>query len=70
VKTRGARQIPKERRRELLKRRKNIRETDLRFPVGEVTAKPVYIPTRKPKALCLQRIREYVIKSNALLKSI
>jgi hypothetical protein len=35
------------------RRGKNTRIMDLRFPVGYVTAKPVYIATRKPKAQSL-----------------
>jgi hypothetical protein len=31
------------------RRGKNTRNKDMRFPVGQVTAKPVYIATRKPK---------------------
>jgi hypothetical protein len=31
------------------RRGKSARNTDLRFPLGYVTAKPVYIATRKPK---------------------
>jgi hypothetical protein len=37
------------------RRRKNTRNTDLRFSVGQVTAKPVYIATRKPEGTKLMK---------------
>jgi hypothetical protein len=36
-------------------RRKNSGNIDLRLPVGQVTAKQVYITTRKPKSTKLMK---------------